>query len=107
TVAPATELTMVLFHSMLIDAIRLSGWVPGLNALEFSDDYEVDLPSTDCDDGEEHFETTLISVATLFTAQAASFKAYGVFCAEYPGTIEIVKNLQQLTWNCHMHSDSP
>ncbi|KAH9967019.1 hypothetical protein BGW80DRAFT_1254627 [Lactifluus volemus] len=81
---------------MLIDAVRLSGWVPGLNALEFSDDYEVDLPSTDCDDGEEHFETALISVATLFTAQAASFKAYGVFCAEHPGAIEIVKNLQHL-----------
>jgi hypothetical protein len=61
---------------MLINAVRLSGWVPGLNALEFSDDYEVDLPSTDCDDGEEHFETALISVATLFTAQVSQCFAF-------------------------------
>ncbi|KAH9970545.1 hypothetical protein BGW80DRAFT_1253965 [Lactifluus volemus] len=103
---------------MLIDAVRLSGWVPGLNALKFSDDYEVDLPSTDCDDGEGHFETALISVATLFTVQrladaynslwkAASFNAYGVFCAEHPGAIEIVKNLQQLVTASLAHADSP
>jgi hypothetical protein len=68
-------------HSMLIDAVRLSGWVPGLNALEFSDDYEVDPPSTDCDDGEEHFETALISVATLFTAQVS--QCFVFFCAVF------------------------
>jgi hypothetical protein len=57
--------------SMLVDAIRLSGWVPGLNALEISDDDEVDPPSTDSDDGEERFENALVSVATLFTAQVS------------------------------------
>jgi hypothetical protein len=57
--------------SMLTDAIRLSGWVTGLNALEASEDYEVEPPSTDSEDDEERFENALISVATLFTAQVS------------------------------------
>ncbi|KAH9953492.1 hypothetical protein BGW80DRAFT_1468538 [Lactifluus volemus] len=118
TAAPATELTMVCednwdgrrsmktLHSMLIDAVRL--WLGSWSQCSgISDDYEVDPPSTDCDDGEEHFETALISVATLFTVQAASFNAYGVFCAEHPGVIEIVKNLQQLVTASLAHADSP
>jgi hypothetical protein len=82
TAAPATELTMVCednwdgrrsmktLHSMLIDAVRL--WLGSWSQCSgISDDYEVDPPSTDCDDGEEHFETALISVATLFTVQVS------------------------------------
>jgi hypothetical protein len=60
-------------YGMLTDAVRLSGWVTGINALETSEDCETGPPSTDTEDDEERFESALISVATLFTAQVSQF----------------------------------
>lgn len=54
---------------MLADAVRASGWVTGLNALEGSEDVGLEPSSNDDGDAEERFETALRSVAALFTAQ--------------------------------------
>ena len=64
------ELHETLF-SMLLDAVRASGWVPGLNALEGSElGSEAALADTDTDN-EQRFESALRSVASLFTAQVS------------------------------------
>lgn len=57
--------------TMLTDAIRVSGWVTGLSALEASEDFGSESPITDSEDAEECFENALISVATLFIAQVS------------------------------------
>lgn len=82
------------FFPMLADAVRASGWVVGLNALEGSEDVGSEPFSNDDGDAEERFEIALRSVAELFTAQAALFNVYEVFCAEHPGALGIVKSLQ-------------
>jgi hypothetical protein len=60
-------------YSMLTDAVRRSGWVTGLNALDTFEECETEPPSTDNEDDEERFESALIRVATLFTAQVSQF----------------------------------
>ena len=67
---------------MLTDAIRVSGWVTGLSALEASEDFGSESPITDSEDAEECFENALISVATLFIAQVSqrSFFFFFFFC---------------------------
>jgi tetratricopeptide (TPR) repeat protein len=57
--------------TMLTDAIRVSGWVTGLNALEATQEFGSDPLITDSEDAEGCFENALISVATLFTAQVS------------------------------------
>ncbi|KAF8505701.1 hypothetical protein F5888DRAFT_1575584, partial [Russula emetica] len=84
-----------VFSSMLSDAIHASGWSPGINALEDSGEPGSELPCTDREDTEQRFESALRSVATLFTAQAATFNVYEAFCAEHLGAIEIVKSLRR------------
>ncbi|KAI9448106.1 hypothetical protein H4582DRAFT_2068652 [Lactarius indigo] len=79
---------------MLADAVRASGWVAGLNALEGSEDVGSEPSSDDDGEAEERFETALRSVAALFTSQATLFNVYEVFCAEHPGALEIVKGLR-------------
>src|SRR6266702_367560 len=56
---------------MLADAVRASGWVPGLNALEGSEDVGSEPSSDDDGDAEERFESALRSVSALFTAQVS------------------------------------
>lgn len=79
--AQLLELHEVL-SSMLSDAIRASGWSPGLNALEGSGELGSELPCADSEDGERRFESALTAVATLFTAQVSeSFVVpYQKFC---------------------------
>ncbi|KAH9077250.1 hypothetical protein EDB83DRAFT_2549072 [Lactarius deliciosus] len=79
---------------MLADAVRASGWVTGLNALEGSGDVGSEPSSNDDVDAEERFESALRSVAALFTSQATLFNVYEVFCAEHPGALEIVNGLR-------------
>ncbi|KAH9179774.1 hypothetical protein EDB89DRAFT_2062806 [Lactarius sanguifluus] len=79
---------------MLVDAVRASGWVTGLNALEGSGDVSSEPSSNDDVDAEERFESALRSVAALFTSQATLFNVYEVFCAEHPGALEIVNGLR-------------
>ncbi|KAH9006891.1 hypothetical protein EDB86DRAFT_2793933 [Lactarius hatsudake] len=79
---------------MLADAVRASGWVTGLNALEGSGDVGSEPSSNDDVDTEERFESALRSVAALFTSQATLFNVYEVFCAEHPGALEIVNGLR-------------
>jgi hypothetical protein len=62
--------------SMLFDAVRASGWAPGINALEGSG--ELGSESTRADthtdpdpDTEQRFESALRSVASLFTTQVS------------------------------------
>lgn len=57
--------------SLLSDALRASGWVAGLNALEGFGELGSEPPCTDCEDTEHIFESALQSVATLFTAQVS------------------------------------
>ncbi|KAI0307232.1 hypothetical protein B0F90DRAFT_1814016 [Multifurca ochricompacta] len=82
---------------MLTDAVRASGWINGLNALEGSGEFGSEPSSADNenDDAEECFESALRSVVTLFTTQAALFNVYEIFCAEHPGAIEVVRSLQR------------
>lgn len=56
---------------MLTDAVRASGWVAGLNALEGTEDVDSEPSSDDDGDGEERFESALRSVAALFTIQVS------------------------------------
>jgi hypothetical protein len=79
---------------MLADAVRASGWVTGINALEGSEDFGSEPCNNDDGDAEDRFESALRSVAELFTTQAALFNVYEVFCAEHPGALEIVKSLR-------------
>ncbi|KAH9062772.1 hypothetical protein EDB87DRAFT_1710385 [Lactarius vividus] len=79
---------------MLADAVRASGWVTGLNALEGTGDVGSEPSSNDDVDAEERFESALRSVAALFTSQATLFNVYEVFCAEHPGALEIVNGLR-------------
>jgi hypothetical protein len=60
--------------SMLSDAVRASGWTPGLNALEGSGELGSEPPRADTDadtDTERCFESALRSVASLFTTQVS------------------------------------
>lgn len=79
---------------MLADAVRASGWVTGINALEGSGDVGSEPSNDDDVDAEERFESALRSVAALFTSQATLFNVYEVFCAEHPGALEIVNGLR-------------
>ncbi|KAI0268337.1 hypothetical protein BC834DRAFT_968530 [Gloeopeniophorella convolvens] len=81
--------------STLTDAVRASGWVAGMNALEGSGEYGPVPSGADEQDAEERFERALRAVAALFTEQAASFNVYEVFCAEHPGAVEVVHGLQR------------
>ncbi len=56
---------------MLTDVVRASGWVPGINALEGSEDVGSEPSSNDDGDSEERFETALRSVAALFTTEVS------------------------------------
>jgi hypothetical protein len=60
--------------SMLSDAVRASGWTPGLNALEGSGELGSEPPRVDTDtdiDTEQCFESALRSVASLLTTQVS------------------------------------
>jgi hypothetical protein len=62
--------------SMLSDAVRASGWAPGINALEGSGELGSEPPPADTDtdpdtDTEQRFESALRSVASLFTTQVS------------------------------------
>ncbi|KAF8272502.1 hypothetical protein EI94DRAFT_1718174 [Lactarius quietus] len=78
----------------LDDAVRASGWVTGLHALEGTEDIGSESSNIEEEDAEERFESALRNVAELFTTQATLFNVYEVFCAEHPGALEIVKNLR-------------
>lgn len=56
---------------MLTDAVRASGWVTGLNALEGSENVDSEPSNNDDGDAEERFESALRSVTELFTAQVS------------------------------------
>lgn len=56
---------------MLADAVRASGWVTGLNALEGSENVDSEPSNNDDGDAEERFESALRSVTELFTTQVS------------------------------------
>lgn len=87
------ELHEALFP-MLADAVRASGWVTGINALEGPEDLGSEPSNNDDGNAEERFERALRSVAELFTTQAPLFNVYEVFCAEHSGALEVVKSLR-------------
>jgi hypothetical protein len=61
--------------TMLSDAVRASGWTPGLNALEGSGELGSEPPRVDTDtdtDIEQCFESALRSVASLLTIQVSA-----------------------------------
>src|SRR6266851_414904 len=92
------ELHETLF-SMLLDAVRASGWVPGLNALEGSElGSEAPLADTDTDN-EQRFESALRSVASLFTAQVSKnfFLFYQKFCV----CVHLFRGIFE--WSAHAH----
>jgi len=92
------ELHETLF-SMLLDAVRASGWVPGLNALEGSElGSEAALADTDTDN-EQRFESALRSVASLFTAQVSKnfFLFYQKFCV----CVHLFRGIFE--WSAHAH----
>jgi hypothetical protein len=56
---------------MLADAVRASGWVTGINALEGSEDFGSEPYNNEDGDAEERFESALRSVAELLTTQVS------------------------------------
>jgi len=99
-VAQLLELHETL-SSMLSDAVRASGWTPGLNALEGSGELGSEPSHVDTDtdiDTEQCFESALRSVASLLTTQVSERFLFHRFLSCLRAFISDI-----LEWPAHAH----